>query len=59
VVYSGQQLGVGRQAAVELVPGPGHQTLGKLSLEHQNGTPGETDDATNKQGKKKRPCIEY
>ena len=39
VVYSGKELSVGRETAVELVPWFGHQTLGKLALEHQHGTP--------------------
>ena len=37
MIDPGQQLGVDREPAVELVPGRRHQPLGELSLEHQDG----------------------
>ena len=42
----GQQLRVHRQPAVELIAGLGDQTLGKLSLEHQDGAPSQTEKWT-------------
>lgn len=42
MVHPSQQLGIYGQAAVKLVPRGGHQPHGKLSLEHQDGTPEQT-----------------
>ncbi len=46
VVYPSQQLCVDGQSAVQLVSRGGDQSHGELSLEHQHGTPEQTQSST-------------